>query len=501
MKRCVIYTRVSTDYEAQAKSMGNQEALMRNYIEKQGWLYCHTYEDDGITAVGTKVRGDYDRLLADAYSKKFEIIVAKSLTRFSRSQRQGLTDIIKLMESGIRLVFFEDNMDTADPRVYRELGLKLWLAEDEARRTADRIRSTWKIHNLQGKLHACTPPYGYDYCTDACTFIVNEDEAQVVRRIFLEYLQGEGMLAIAKKLTKEGIPTKKGGRWAQATVRSILTNPVYTGILILGKYTHADITNKKKQKIPQEHWHIHPNIYKGIKQEIIDEEIFNQVQRELEKRSTKKQRHSTQALFSGLIKCGECGASFTIKRKKHFRNYSPYYTCITYDHKGKEFSGHGRMAIYEEELLEGITKYLHTLRTDKEEELIIEYTRQKEEGHTIKKLEKAMEKNKKFQEALYTLYHENLKLKQNGELTERLFIKEMERIDGQLGELEQEVYLLEEQLEALQESKPSKDKIKEEIEEVLNTSNFTNLNMRQIIHQITIYEDKRIEVELNVLEE
>ena len=500
MKRCVIYTRVSTDYEAQAKSMGNQEALMRNYIEKQGWLYCHTYEDDGISAVGTKVRGDYDRLLADAYSKKFEIIVAKSLTRFSRSQRQGLTDIIKLMESGIRLVFFEDNMDTADPRVYRELGLKLWLAEDEARRTADRIRSTWKIHNLQGKLHACTPPYGYNYCSEANTFIINEEEAQIVRRIFLDYLQGEGMLGIAKKLIKERIPTKKGGSWAQATIRSILTNPVYTGVLVLGKYSHADITNKKKQKIPKANWHIHPNIYEGVKQEIIDETTFEQVQRELESRSIKRKRHSTLAVFSGLIKCGECGSSFTVKRQKHFRNYSPYYTCITYDHKGKEASGHGRIALYEEDLLEGINKYLNTLKEDKNEALIIEYTKQMEGERTIKKLEKALEKNKQTQEELYMLYHENLKLKQKGELTERLFLKEMERIDMSLGELENKAKELYKQLDMLLERGPNRSELKKKIDELLDIRTFTNLNMRQVISQITIYEDKRIDVELNVSE-
>ena len=496
MKKCVIYTRVSTDHEAQAKSMGNQEALMHNYIKQRGWEYYDTYEDAGITAVGTKLRDDYNRLLDDAYAKKFDIILAKSLTRFSRNLRQGLIDINNLMQVGIRLVFFEDGMDTADPKVYHTLGLKLWLAETEARNTSERIRSTWKLHNFQGKLHACTPPYGYDYNTDANTFVINEDEARVVKEIFKTYLNGEGMSGIARSLIKQGIKTKKGGEWAQATIRSILINRVYTGVLVLGKYYHADITNKKKKKIPAENWYIHPNIYEGVKQQIIEDNLFEAVQKELINRQVKRQRHSTTAVFSGLIKCGECNSSFTVKRQKHFKNYSTYYTCVKYDHKGKKIAGHQRIAIYEDDLLEGIQEYFNRLRKAQNEELIDEYISKSSGKDIIKRLEKNLEKNKKEQSQLYALYHQNLSFNQSGELSQRLFLVEAKNIDEKLDKLEQEKNQIQRELEQTRENEPNRNELKKRIDGLLDTRKFTNLTMRQIISQIIIYKEGRIDVEL-----
>lgn len=499
MTRCAIYARVSTEMIGQEKSVDNQIDALINYIKKHDGLFVGIYKDEGITGTSKKHRKQFNQMMSDAQAKKFDCIITKSFTRFSRNIREALDDLHKLQNQGVRVIFLEDNMDTSKNEDRERLGLIAWLAELEARKTSDRIRTTWSTYNRQGKMHATTPPFGYSYDKKLQKFIINPSEAQVVRRIFKMYCEeGMGMPKIATQLELEKVPSKKGGSWAQATIKSILSNQTYTGDLIMGKFTHADVVNKKKIKIEEDDWTVHPNKHEAI----ISRQVYEEARREMSKRSESKKisRYSTASIFSGLIVCGECGSKCSIKRKKHFRNYTPFYECITYSNKGKALAGHTRNSVWEKDLLDVIKLELQQVTNWNSEKLLQIYKSaqknnmksQEENQQKLVQLQQELEQQKK---KLFIL----LDALTEGTISKEMFKVAAEEIEHHINNLQEDITEVQKELkfQPHQELKTPEQLIKE-AHDILNDYTPTNQQMRKLIKKITIYTDNRVEIELKI---
>lgn len=497
--RCAIYARVSTDLVGQEKSVDNQIDTLFGYIHRHEWLFAGIYTDEGITGTSKKHRDQYNQMIADAKSKKFNCIVTKSFTRFSRNIREALEDLHILQNYGVRVIFLEDNLDTNKNEDRQQLGLIAWLAELEARKTSDRIRTTWSTYNRQGKMHATTPPFGYSYSKDLQKFVINEEEAEVVRRIFKLYCdEGYGMPKIATQLSLEKVPSKKGGTWAQATIKSILSNQTYTGDLVMGKFTHPDVVNKKKTKIDEENWIIHSDKHEAI----ITRETYEKAKKEMNKRSDLKSssRHSTAAIFSGIIKCGECGSSCGIKRKKHFRNYAPFYECIEYSNRGKDLAGHIRNSIWEADLLEVIQAELQQVTNWNNEKLLQMYkssqkkskNKQSKAQKTLEQLKQQLETQKKRMITLTDTFMDGTLGKETFALMSKDVEVDIQRIQEDIREAQKEIRL------QPQEELKAQEQLVKEANEILSSYIPTNQQMRSLIKSITIYTDNRIEIELNI---
>ncbi len=351
-----VYARVSTD--DQHTSIENQHDIFNKWIKQNNCELYDIYTDEAISGTKGYKRKEWHRLTEDINAKKFNTLLVKSFSRFGRNQRETLEVIAKLKSSGIRFVFLEDGIDSQ--RDATTVGLFAWLAEQEAQRTSERLKLIWKKYNEDGIIHVCMPPYGYEYDSNTRNYIVNEQEAEVIHRIFSMYIQGYGYSKIANILREEGIKTKKGGEWANATIRKILSNEVYIGTLVQGLSRSIDVTLNERETIPSEKWHRHPNHHEAI----ISEDTFFTVQALMQERSRyaetfcmngkqerKASRNSNASLFSNLLVCGECGSTMSVKRKRKLNNYAPFYNCIAYELKGKKACGHSSNFIWESALI------------------------------------------------------------------------------------------------------------------------------------------------------
>ncbi|MCX0392260.1 recombinase family protein [Clostridium perfringens] len=356
--RVAKFVRTSTDL--QHKSIENQEEILDRWIKDNKCILYKTYSDEGISGTKKSKRIQWLQMIEDAKSRKFDIMICKSYSRFGRNQIESLEAIKTLRENNIRIVFLEDGLDSMTDT--SRFGLMAWLAEEESKRTSVRIKGVQKHFRECGKIFNCIPPYGYDYDLNNKKFVVNIIEAKVVKEIFKLYIQGNGVNKIAKVLKDENIPTKNGGVWRGNTIKNIILNESYLGTLVQGKSSNVDVTINKREKINADDWIKHYNKHEAI----IDKVTFIKANNIFKNNSLKAykarnntkgiERASNSSLFSNLVKCS-CGTSMSIRRKK---GRKPYYNCIDYERIGTA-CGHSSNSIREDYLIEFIYEEFNEL--------------------------------------------------------------------------------------------------------------------------------------------
>lgn len=311
-RRVAAYARVSTDMEEQLTSYEAQVSYYTNYIKsRRDWEFVDIYTDSGITGTSIKRRKGFKRMIADAMAGKIDLIITKSVSRFARNTVDSLTAIRQLKEKGTECYFEKENIWTFDGKGELLLTIMSSIAQEEARSISENCTWGQRKRFADGKV---TVPFksflGYDRGADG-NLVVNEEQAKLVRRIYGMYLQGKSTYAIAEILTGEGIPTPAGKRiWYTSSVKNILTNEKYKGDALLQKTYTADFLTKKKKinkgEIPQYY-------VKNNHEAIINPEIFDKVQNMMQKTTDGGNRKSCINIFSGRIKCGECGGWYGSK--------------------------------------------------------------------------------------------------------------------------------------------------------------------------------------------
>lgn len=311
-RRVAAYARVSTDSEEQLTSYEAQVDYYTKFIrENPDWDFVEVYTDEGISAVNTKHRNGFNRMIRDALAGRIDLIVTKSVSRFARNTVDSLTTIRKLKEAGCECFFQKENIMTFDSKGELLITIMSSLAQEESRSISENVTWGQRKRFADGKVSI---PYGqflgYRKGADGLPEIVPE-EAEIVRRIYREFLQGKSTNAIAAVLTEEGIPTPgKRTVWQRATVESILRNEKYKGSALLQKSFTVDFLTKKTKvnegEVPQYYVEdSHPAI--------IEPWEWEQVQTELERRKNSRNRHRQTSPFSGKILCGDCGGIFGAK--------------------------------------------------------------------------------------------------------------------------------------------------------------------------------------------
>jgi len=311
-RRVAAYARVSTDHEEQLNSYEAQVDYYTNYIKnREDWEFVSVYADEGITGTSIKKRAGFSKMVDDALAGHIDLIVTKSVSRFARNTVDSLTTIRKLKESGVEVYFEEQNIYTFDSSGELLITIMSSLAQEEARSISE--NTTWgqRKRFADGKVMVPFGRFlGYERGENG-ELVVNEEQAEVVRRIYGLFLQGRSPYSIAKQLTAEGVPTPGGKtNWCSATVRSILTNEKYKGDALLQKVFTTDFLTKKKKvnegEVPQYY-------IEGNHEAIIAPDVFDSVQLLMEKRVKNDGRPSCVSCFSSKIKCGHCGAWYGSK--------------------------------------------------------------------------------------------------------------------------------------------------------------------------------------------
>ena len=330
MKRVAAYCRVSTDHEDQVNSFEAQQRYFRDYINYHpDWELYDVYADEGVTGTSTEKRIEFQRMIQDACAKKFELIITKEVSRFSRNTLDTLSYVRQLQAIGVGIVFANDGINTIERSSETFLALLSTMAQEESRRTSERVKWGQKRQMEQGVVFGRSM-LGYDVENGKMT--INPEGAELVRLIFNKYaIEKKGTSVIARELREAGYKTYAGNaKWTNTSILKIIKNEKYVGDLVQGKtFTPDFLTHKKKYNKDAEDKVCLTDHHKPI----IDRSTWNLAQAELQKRNrhgVAASGHSNRYLFSGKIKCGVCGASY-VSRKKHLKNgsISKKWGCYT----------------------------------------------------------------------------------------------------------------------------------------------------------------------------
>jgi len=307
-KRVAAYARVSTEQDAQQNSYEAQIEFYTNFIRNEpDWDFVGIYADEGITGTSMKHREEFNRMVDDAMHGKIDLILTKSVSRFSRNTVDALTVTRNLRNAGVEVRFEKENLSSMDPNAEMVFTFMCSIAQEESRSISENVRWGKQRSMEQSKI---TLPYGsflgYEKGEDGLPKIV-EEEAKTVRLIYKWYLDGMTFSAIADELTARGIETPKHKkRWSISTVRSILTNEKYKGDAKLQKTYVVDFLTKKTRvnNGERKQWYI-----RDSHDAIISPDTFELVQREISRRAGKKGKYYDSP-FTLKVICGDCGAYY-----------------------------------------------------------------------------------------------------------------------------------------------------------------------------------------------
>lgn len=313
--KAAAYCRVSTDKEEQLNSLESQRKFFADYIEKSDdWELAEVYYDEGVSGTSTRHREGFRRMMEDACAGKFQIIITKEVSRFARNTVDTLSFTRKLRELGIGVLFINDNINTLEPDGELRLTIMASIAQEESRKTSERVKWGQKCRMKQGVVFGRSM-LGYDVKDGKMT--VNPEGAEIVRLIFHKYVnENKGTHVIARELTESGIRPMRVKEWSNNVILRVLRNEKYVGDLCQKKtYTPDYLTHDKKYNRGAEE-----KIYiKNHHEPIIEREVWEKAQDILSERimtEEQKSRHSCRYWCSGKILCGECGKHFVSRTKK-----------------------------------------------------------------------------------------------------------------------------------------------------------------------------------------
>lgn len=319
-KRVAAYCRVSTDREEQEHSFETQKAMYTEMIMmKPTWQMAGIYADEGITGTVAKKRPGFMKMIEDCRKGKIDMIVTKSVSRFSRNNLDCLMYVRELKQLGIPIIFEKEGINTI--QVSSELLLTLFgaLSQAESESISMNVKLGIRQSLKNGNVRFSYKTFlGYRKGTDGQPEIVPE-QADIVRRIYNDFLAGATYLEIAKRLTEENVPTMGGeNRWFSERIKSILKNEKYKGDALLQKTYITDPISKRVKKNNGEL----PMYYvENSHPAIIERRIFDRVQEEIARRAGKKKvkqtgtktelgRYSGKYALTELLYCGECGTPY-----------------------------------------------------------------------------------------------------------------------------------------------------------------------------------------------
>ena len=363
------YARISVDDELDQKniSIENQKAIIEDYVHQNFPGSSLTFfEDRDRSGYTFDQREGYQEMRRGLMSHKYDILIIKDFSRFSRRNSRGLVELEDLRDAGVRIISIGDCIDFPNDDDWLKIQFQFLVNEMPVTDTSRKVRNVIKRRQADGEW-ICAAPYGY-IVNSRKDFEVVPTEADIVRKIFELYNnQGWGYKKIANYLTDQGIPTPRMSEqlrkeadgkeckrraksaWAIATVQGILDNDFYIGTLRQGKYTRAKINGKDIKRDDGEQI-----VIENHHQAIIGYRTFATTMALREKRTRNNYRgvKINDNVYSGFLECGDCGSPmFAMSR----RDLAPAYTCGTYHRRG----------------LAGCTS--HHIRVDKLDELLKSY--------------------------------------------------------------------------------------------------------------------------------
>ncbi len=341
--RVTYYSRVSTDHLEQQNSLKNQIEHFDEMIKNnKNWVYIDGYVDSGISGTTSYKRDNFMKMIDDARCDKFDLIITKEISRFSRNTLDSIKYTRELLSYGVAVLFVNDNINTALPDSELRLTIMSSMAQDEIRRLSERVKFGMNRSIINGNILGNNMLYGYkkDKLTGNLTIIPNE--ATIVKRLFRLYaIDGYSITKIAKIFNNEGIKTSQNKKWSVSTLKRVLKNPKYKGYYCGKKSEIIDYMTKKVKIIPEKDWITYKDESKIPP--IISENIWNKANERLKIRSKKfgndykkeKTMYQNRYPLSAKIYCTRDNEVFH-RRHQCKSNNDITWICARYLKEGKK---------------------------------------------------------------------------------------------------------------------------------------------------------------------
>ena len=314
--RVGAYCRVSTERSDQANSYESQQQYFKQYIDRNPkWILAEIFADEGKSGTSTKKRTAFNRMIASAKNGELDMIITKEISRFARNTLDSIYYTRELKRVGVGVLFLNDNINTLDPDAELRLAIMSSIAQEESRKTSDRVKWGQKRRMEQGIVFG-RDMLGYD--VQGGKMYINNDGAEIVRLIFHKYVnEGKGTSIIARELHEAGLKSHRHKtKWSNTAILRIIRNEKYCGDLVQKKtFTPDYLTHEKKQNRGEEEL----ITIKNHHQPIISREVFNKANEILAHKSLSqegKAKYSNRYALSGKIKCGICGSTYVARTKK-----------------------------------------------------------------------------------------------------------------------------------------------------------------------------------------
>lgn len=490
------YCRVSTDREDQVNSFASQQVFFRDYIERQpDWQLHDIYADEGITGTSTKKRTQFNRMVRDAYEGKFSLIITKEVSRFSRNILDTIAYTRELKSIGVGVLFLTDRINTLEPEAEMLLSFLASLAQEESRRTSMRV--VWgQTRQMERGIVFGHSMLGYDVSDGKIT--VNPKGAELVKLIFHKYaIEQVGTTVLARFLTEKGYCTYRGcTNWKSNTVIKILNNEKYVGDLIQKKsYTPDFLTHEKRRNTGQ----VPLICIENHHEPIISREVWNLTQERLHKNNKHKNDmtgHSNRYVFSGKIKCGECGASF-VGRYKYQKNGTGIrrWRCAAATSGGVAACDVGKL-LRDDEAVGMLKTAVSSLRLDinaivrNVTDLTLSAIKAEEKDiNNVSRLRYEINCIQRKKEALMDCYFNQEITKEDMQSMKQRYTKQQESLQARL--------ILSEQTK--QHWEVMRAALQAELTSILSGEAESEIFNKTILDSLTIYKDRHMELRLNYL--
>lgn len=507
--RVAAYCRVSTDKDDQMNSFESQQRYFREYIDRQpDWELYDVYADEGITGTNTKKRAEFNRMINDAKLQRFDLIITKEVSRFSRNILDTISYTRDLRYLGIGVRFMNDGINTLDPDAELRLSIMGSIAQEESRKTSSRVKWGQTRRMEQGVVFGRSM-LGYD--VEGGKMHINPEGAEIVRQIFHKYVhERKGTTVIARELREASVKTLRGKTdWRNTVILKILRNEKYCGDLRQKKTITPDyLTHQKKYNHGEEEF-----IYlRDHHEPIIDRKLWEEAQREIARRNIDGKYgtgHGNRYPLSGKIKCSECNQSFVSRGRKR-KNGSIYKTwrCGTttaqgkrhIDPAGNEVGCNTGYQLRDEVGLEMIRKSVEMLKIERNSvvesltRIVSDAIRATQEGSqvTAEKLKQELKQlEEKKKSVLDAFFAENIS-KDDMKLMNAEY-------DIRIAALTDKIAAAEKKESLSYDTVTQKKDIYAKITDIVNGKTATDNYYGNLLDHITAYPDKRMEVHLKLL--
>lgn len=472
--RVTFYARVSTDKDEQINSLENQVQYYTELIQsKPNWTYVEGYIDEGISGTSTKKRDSFLRMIADAKAGRFDFIITKEISRFSRSTLDSIQYTQELFEHDVGVLFQNDNINTLDSDSEFRLVVMAGVAQDEVRKLSDRLKFGFRQAIKNGHVLGNDKLWGYH--KKNCVLTINEEEAQVVRQIFDLYAnQKMGIRRISQQLYDEGYTSRKGNAFNVLTIRHILQNPKYKGWYCANKSQTVDYRSKRKIFLDESEWVMYPDPSIPA---IVSEELWDRANALYKQRSSQMMSHQSGAEFhnrypySGKIICEEHGTSFHRQVLKSAKGEKEVWQCRVYRDRGRAACSAPQLRSAELDLI--MARIFDQLALDKQAivdtlvKIIQAVPQEHDYRQEVRRIEAEIDSIQAKKDRL-------LEMSIEGALSIAEFKQRNEGFNQQLQELEGRLELLKEEEEKSRITAEQMEKIREALEAELSFQNGVN---------------------------